>query len=90
MVSITTHLMATRRHLPSLAVLLGALIFFSDFVIGAQISRRAPTSSDDLLDSYDFVVVGGGTSGLTAADRLTGNPESRAYNPLSRQIRPSF
>ena len=28
----------------------------------------------DLLESYDFVVVGGGTSGLTVADRLTEDP----------------
>jgi ribulose 1,5-bisphosphate synthetase/thiazole synthase len=28
-----------------------------------------------LSDFYDFVVVGGGTSGLTVADRLTENPE---------------
>lgn len=29
-----------------------------------------------LKSSYDFVVVGGGGSGLTVADRLTENPES--------------
>ena len=26
--------------------------------------------------SYDFLVIGGGTSGLTVADRLTESPES--------------
>lgn len=26
--------------------------------------------------SYDFLIVGGGTSGLTVADRLTENPNS--------------
>ncbi len=26
--------------------------------------------------SYDFVIIGGGTSGLTVADRLTENPDS--------------
>ena len=30
----------------------------------------------ELLDSYDFVVIGGGTSGLTVADRLTEDPAS--------------
>lgn len=29
------------------------------------------TRSQDLQPSYDYVVVGGGTSGLTVADRLT-------------------
>jgi len=29
-----------------------------------------------LSSSYDFVIIGGGTSGLTVADRLTENPES--------------
>jgi hypothetical protein len=29
-----------------------------------------------LKDSYDFVIIGGGTSGLTVADRLTENPKS--------------
>lgn len=27
--------------------------------------------------SYDFVIIGGGTSGLTVANRLTENPESQ-------------
>ena len=29
--------------------------------------------ADDLLPEYDYIVVGGGTSGLTVADRLTEN-----------------
>ena len=29
-----------------------------------------------LKQSYDFVVIGGGTSGLTVADRLTEDPNS--------------
>lgn len=29
-----------------------------------------------LSSSYDFVIIGGGTSGLTVADRLTENPNS--------------
>jgi hypothetical protein len=30
----------------------------------------------DLKAGYDYVVIGGGTSGLTVADRLTEDPES--------------
>lgn len=26
---------------------------------------------DDLLDEYDYIIAGGGTAGLTVADRLT-------------------
>lgn len=33
-----------------------------------------PTDSAmDLLDAYDFVIIGGGTSGLVVANRLTEN-----------------
>jgi ribulose 1,5-bisphosphate synthetase/thiazole synthase len=29
---------------------------------------------EDLADSYDYVIIGGGTAGLTVADRLTEDP----------------
>lgn len=35
------------------------------------------TRSGSLEDSYDYVVVGGGTSGLTVADRLTEDGKCR-------------
>lgn len=40
---------------------------FGQLAIAGSLKRHA----SDLLDSYDFVIAGGGTSGLTVADRLT-------------------
>lgn len=59
----------------SLLLLIALRYSFGDAAntaLGAQVVSR----DADLLDSYDFVIVGGGTSGLTVADRLTENPES--------------
>lgn len=37
---------------------------------------QAKYSAADLLDSYDYVVVGGGTSGLVVGSRLSEDPSS--------------
>lgn len=51
-------------------LLLAWALSLVDVVQGSQShSRRQVIKAYELLDSYDFVVVGGGTSGLTVADR---------------------
>ena len=49
-------------------------------VCGAAFASRANLVGPDrpLKSSYDFIVVGGGTSGLTVADRLTENPNGES------------
>lgn len=48
-----------------------------------QLTSRAVIVDDisTLSAQYDYVIIGGGTSGLTVADRLTENPKSTYLYP---------
>jgi DeoR/GlpR family transcriptional regulator of sugar metabolism len=54
----------------SIISLLGSFALCWDPTEETRIAGR----NADILDSYDFIIIGGGTSGLTVADRLTENP----------------
>lgn len=60
--------------------LAAAVVSFAALTSAASIPRpHAKRQDSQLRDEYDFVVVGGGTSGLTVADRLTeAFPESKS------------
>lgn len=44
------------------------------------------TRGEDVQDQYDYVIVGGGTAGLTVADRLTENGKCRWLDTSSMRI----
>lgn len=64
-------------HITQLATLL-ALVSGARSIPIVQLAPRAEVvdSASQLQAEYDYVVIGGGTSGLVVANRLTENPNS--------------
>jgi len=69
-----THLRGCDSMLVCLLLIL--LLFETSLSLPAVQHARVVGRDTALRPLYDFVIVGGGTSGLTVADRLTENPES--------------
>ena len=71
----------------STALLLGSLALVQAIPTRRIVKRQV----EELRDSYDFVVVGGGTSGLTVADRLSEAFPERVLSPIPPPLLlPSF
>jgi hypothetical protein len=60
----------------TLSILL-ALFLFIHTSSQKLIHATVKLSISDIADSYDYIVIGGGTSGLTVADRLTEDSNSK-------------
>lgn len=57
---------------------IAVLLAFASCTVALRIPRHATVASRELVNEtkYDFVIAGGGVSGLTVADRLTEDPSS--------------
>lgn len=46
---------------------------------GSALKARHLTEVDELKDAYDYIIIGGGTAGLTVADRLSESGDCKTY-----------
>ena len=67
---------------PSASYVAATALFLTHVPLSLSIplhTRAVRKNVTELLDSYDYIIVGGGVSGLTVANRLTETPGTLGY-----------
>lgn len=71
----SVHLYTLRAIKTTMKASLVLQIWFGSLLYALRCQAKHCHDSQQLKESYDYVIIGGGTSGLVVANRLTENPD---------------